>query len=99
VGIFGTVKNGNGLISGVNIRLIPQGASIAFQTTTTASYIGSGGDRNYEMSTHNGIGPGNYTLLAVDAFGNPISPGTAVNLCNAGSSQCPQWVNVDLVQN
>jgi hypothetical protein len=98
VGVFGTVKSGNSLISGVNIRLIPHGASTAYQTTTDG-FIGSGGDRNYEMSTHNGIGAGNYTLVVVDAFGNAISPGTSVVLCGPGSSTCPQWMEVDLMQN
>ena len=80
------------------MRLIPQGSSTAFQVTTTGSLFGSGKDRNYELSSSNGIGAGNYTLLAVDSAGNALSPSTAVNLCAAGT-HCSQWFEVDLQQN
>ena len=81
------------------MRLIPQGSSTAFQVSTLVAYFGDAKDRNYELSTHNGIGAGNYTLVAVDSFGRAISPATVVNICTTGSKNCPQWIEVDLQQN
>jgi hypothetical protein len=99
VGVFGTVRNNSGPIGGIGMRLIPHGSSTAFQVTTLGRYFGNANDRNYELSTHNGIGAGSYTLVAVDSSGNALSSSTPVNLCAAGSTHCPQWVEVDFQQN
>ena len=99
VGVFGTVRNNlNGAIGGIAIRLIRQGSSTAYQVMTTSNFFGSKSDRNFEMSSSNGIGAGSYTLLAVDSSGRALSPSTAVELCAGGGHHCVQWYEVDLQQ-
>src|SRR5207248_979343 len=72
LGVFGVVRNkGGGLMGGVHIRVIPVGSNTALQTTTSAGYI-SGNDRNYEIANANGMGPGNFNVVALDSASNPV---------------------------
>lgn len=100
LGVFGTIRNsGGGLMGGVNVRVIPAGGNTGLQTTSSGGFIGGGSDRNYEFSNASGMGAGTYTVVAVDALGQAVSPSRQITVCGMGNASCAQWVAVDFQQN